>query len=144
MTRMTAVLVAVTLALATLPRAFAQNSASEVTIRAIEYQVVMPRRAWSLDLYDRYYAPDNVDGREIIVGVFLLRSSFGGRARDGAAPASTIANAFTTSRSQLPTILDGGCSVVTVYFDVATQRLLPVHLEGVDADPELGVCNGHA
>jgi hypothetical protein len=144
MRQIAAVFVAVMLALATFPQASAQSAVSEETIRAIEDQVVMPRRAQQLDLYDRYYAPDHVDGHEMIVGVFVLRSSFGGRARDSATPAPTIANAFITSRSQLPAIADGGCSVVTVYFDVATQRLLPIRLEGVDADPATGVCNGYA
>lgn len=133
---------AVTWALALTPLAFAQDTVSDVTIRAIENQMIMPRRARPLELYDRYYASDQADGREIIVGVFLLRKTFGARTWAGAQPVAAITNAFTTSRAELPVIADGGCSVVRIYFDMTTARLLPIQIEGVEAEPELGACNG--
>lgn len=123
-------------------RASAQNSVSEASIRTIESQIVMPRGARTLELYNRYYALDQLNGREVVVGVFLLRSSFGETVRQGAVTVAAIPNVFTALPQQLPLIADGGCSVVTVYFDLTTQRLLPILLEGVDAEPELGACNG--
>ncbi len=141
---MATVLAALALVVAIAPLARAQNSVSEATIREIESQVVMPRGARSLDLYDRYYAPDRIGEREVVVGVFLLRSSFSGQTREGVAPVTAIDNVFTASATQLPVVMDGGCNVVTIYFDVATQRLMTIRLDGADTAPELGACNGRA
>ncbi len=142
MTRFATALILAMLAMPVGSSAIAQPSISEESIRAIETQIVMPRDAPTLGLYDRYYAPDQFNGREVVVGVFLLRASFGGTTHTGAAAVAAIPNAFTTSRQQLPLIADGGCSVVTIYFDLATQRLLPISQKGVDAEPELAACNG--
>lgn len=144
MIRAAAALIIAILAIVVGPSASAQTSVSEVSIRAIESQVVMPRGARNLELYDRYYALDQLNGREVVVGVFLLRSSFGGTARQGAVAVAAIPNVFTSPPQQLPVIADGGCSVVTIYFDVTTQRLMPIRLERADVEPEFGACNGLA
>ncbi|UPT62570.1 MAG: hypothetical protein M0D54_19810 [Hyphomonadaceae bacterium JAD_PAG50586_4] len=143
MSRSLVALIVALLVLASGTRAVAQTSVAETSIRAIEDQMVMPRGAGPLELYSRYYAPDQLNGREVIVGVFLLRDALEETAHTGAVTVASIPNAFTmASRWQLPLVLDGGCSVVTIYFDLETQRLLPIQLEGVSAEPELGACNG--
>lgn len=144
MNRVAVALIVAMLAIAVVANARAQTSVSEASIRAIESQLVMPRGARTLEVYDRYYASGQLNGHEVVIGVFLLRSSFGETVRPGATAVAAIPNAFTTSRQQLPIIADGGCSVVTIYFDVTTQRLLPIRLKGVDPEPELGACNGLA
>lgn len=100
----------------------------------------MPRGARPLNAYDRYYSSEQMNGREVLVGVFLLRSAF--ETRSGAEAVGGIPNAFTIARR--PRIADGGCSVVTIYFDQVTQRLLPIQIDGADAERELAVCNGSA
>jgi len=143
MSRILVALVAVTSALAVAPSAFAQKTVSEAMVRAIENQMVMPRRAKELELYDRYYAYDHVSGREVIAGVYVLRKSSEARVVDGAAPVPNVKNAFTTPQEYMPPIVDGGCSVVRLYFDLTTESLIWIRNEGSDAF-ELGVCNGHA
>lgn len=144
MKHVVAALIVSTLSLAVGPTAEAQNAVSEASVQAIEAQIVMPGGAESLELYDRYYAFDELQGLEVVKGVFLLRRAFGAPRRGGVAAVAGVPNAFTMSGRQLPVIADGGCSVVTIYFDISTERLVSISLEGVDAEPELGVCNGRA
>lgn len=146
MRSLAAALFALGLTLYAVPQATAKATVANTTVAVIESQMVMPRGAQALAFYDRYYAPRQVSGRDVIVGVFVLRSSINSRtsSTQDATPVSGIAHAFTTVFSQLPVVSDGGCAVVTVFFDVATQRLARIRLEGVDAEPELGACNGRA
>ena len=144
MKQIAAILIASILSLTVVPTAKAQNAVPVALVQAIETQLVMPSGAESLDRYDRYYAFDQLHGREVVIGVFLLRKASGTTTRAGASAVADVPNAFAIPRQKLPVIVDGGCSVVTIYFDIATQRLLSVNREGADTEPELGVCNGRA
>jgi hypothetical protein len=56
-----------------------------------------------------------------------------------------VANAFTIERGgMLPNVADGGCSVVTIFFDVATGNLVEIKEDYEGAKPQLAVCNGRA
>ena len=57
-----------------------------------------------------------------------------------------IQNAYATTEQSLPIVMDGGCTVVTVFFDVATMTLLPLAQEGMAGEEATGVavCNGVA
>lgn len=115
------------------------------TVRYIESQVVMPRGAEPLASYDRYYMLDWIERNEVVVGRFLERLPHGHVRRPGAIPVPGIPGAFTVPRGgRLPQISDGGCSVVTVYFDTATWKMLQVQWEGEEGEPEFGICNGLA
>lgn len=134
-----ATLAAILLVFASERSAFAQTSVSEASIRAIEEQVVMPKGAQALDLYDRYYAPDRLDGRQVIVGVFLLRRAFTSVPHVGAPTA--IPNAFITSANKLPVVYEGGCNVVTVQFDLATGLLRGTTLPTFFPRPTTAFCH---
>lgn len=115
------------------------------TVRAIERQVVMPRGAAPISSYRRFYARTRIGGRDAIMGVFLIKSAYGQHDAAAATPVPGVADAFVTEADEVPQIADGGCAEVTIYFDLALQRLLPVRPQEGDASEEqLGICNGLA
>jgi len=115
------------------------------TVRSIESQVVMPRGADRLASYDRYYMLDWIEQREVVAGRFLQRLPYRRRERSGAVPVPGIPGAFTVARGgRLPNISDGGCTVVTIYFDIGTWKMIPIQYMGDEDEPELGLCNGIA
>ncbi|UPT63232.1 MAG: hypothetical protein M0D54_01290 [Hyphomonadaceae bacterium JAD_PAG50586_4] len=121
------------------PAASAQDFPSEAAVRILEKQISMPANASPLDDYDRYYAFQEIEGRPIVVGVLRLRD---GAEVVGSATATTIPNAYVTTLEALPVAADGGCAVVTVYFDAQTERLLPVYQRDEVATFVTAVCNG--
>ncbi|MGE4063665.1 MAG: hypothetical protein AB7E79_09880 [Rhodospirillaceae bacterium] len=112
---------------------------SPESIAALEPKVVMPAGAAALTSYDRYYAPGTLEGRDVIVGVFLKRPS---RLREGAQPVPGFLSAYTIAVDKLPRIKGGGCTVVTIYVDVASGQFLKLPVTGKAAQP--AVCNGLA
>jgi hypothetical protein len=115
------------------------------TVRSIESQIVMPRDARPLANYDRYYMLQWIGRDEFVVGRFLERLPHRRRERAGTLPVPGILGAFTVARDgRLPDIADGGCTVVTIYFEVSTWKVMPVQYMGDDDEPELAICNGIA
>jgi hypothetical protein len=83
----------------------------------LEAQVIMPRDAQPLYFYDRYYARRTAGDGNLIEGVFLLRSgSFEDDYRYDRTPIRGVVGAFTIAI--LPIVMDGGCSVVNVLYDL--------------------------
>jgi hypothetical protein len=118
-------------------------------VRKLESQLIMPRSAQPLDRYDRYYAsaklqvdsPTGPKSLDVVEGVFLQYDIEGHRS--GAAPVEGAPGAFIVRWAQLPMIADGGCSVITVFFDRTAKRF--VQAGGDQGAPAAsGVCNGVA
>ena len=109
-------------------------------VRTIERQVIMPRRAQPLPAYDRYYSVATSHGRMRVVGTFALHSEWG--AELTGAPVSGVAGAYRG----VVRIDDGGCSVVTIVYDLHLRRFLRLAEGGfVDRNgSELASCNGEA
>jgi len=123
------------------------------TVQLIESKVVMPGGADPLAHYDRYYmlrtfTPKGMGPRDVVEGRFMSKEIGIGNRRNRPAEAKTvpgIPDAFTIERGgMLPNVADGGCSVVTIFFDVATGNLLEIVQEYEGAKPKLAVCNGLA
>jgi hypothetical protein len=117
-------------------------------VRLLEGKEIMPPGAQALPEYHRYYAPAKLTvgpperKREIdvVVGVFLS----GHEAAAETSPVEGVANAFVVHLDQLPSVDDGGCGVVTTYFDRTDGAFIELKLEGDDDPPRYAVCNGLA
>jgi hypothetical protein len=118
-------------------RLVARATVSDEVVRTIERQVVMPPRASPLAEYSRFYAPNRINGRTVVVGVFLRGADgLNWAVGNNAAPVDGVSGAYSVPADRLPVVLGGGCLVVSITFDVSTQHLLPA------APGELGACNG--
>ena len=80
------------------------------------------RRISAPSSYDRAYAGTTISGRKIVEGRWVSRRWNG--------PAQ-IPNPKIVPFSALPDILDGGCDVVTVMYDVATDKIVLLQCNGV-------------
>jgi len=114
------------------------------TIETMEAQVRMPRGAAELEAYDRYYALERADGREVVRGVFLRRDVFSDVERDGMSPAPGIENAYRGAADDLPVIADGGCAVVYVVFNVETGAFGEISISPGNHVSAPAVCGGDA
>ncbi len=139
------------LALVLTAAAIASNRPSIVTastVRAIESKIVMPPRADPLANYDRYYmlttlTAQGMAPRAAVHGRFMLRA-MGTHFRKGAVAVPGVPNAFTIERGgTLPNVADGGCGVVTIFFDLTTGNLIEIQHDYKGAKPERASCNGY-
>ena len=117
---------------------------TDEAIRTIEARIEMPPDARPLDEYDRYYSGVRLSGREGVQGVLLLRRAFGDINRDAMTAVDGMANVYRGDADSLPLVSDGGCSVVTLYFDLASQQFVELHREGLSIERARAVCNGVA
>ena len=104
----------------------------------------MPTGARPLGEYDRYYSGVRLSGREGVQGVLLLREAFAHVNRGAMAPVEGMANVYRGDANAMPLVADGGCSVVTLYFDLASQEFVELHREGLSVERARAVCNGVA
>ncbi|MBQ1559625.1 MULTISPECIES: hypothetical protein [Caulobacter] len=81
---------------------------------------VKPPRGYRLDQYDRSYSGTFMSGRKIIEGRWVQVDLPGQKPKVEIVP-----------YHQLPDIADGGCAVVTVYYDVATAKVAGVACNGL-------------
>ena len=81
----------------------------------LERVLVLPKGAYSLFEYTRYYAAVLHDGRSMVRGEFV-----GG-------PSKVV---VVKGESSLPLIMDGGCSVVNVLYDVMAHKVVQVSCNG--------------
>ncbi|MGQ3017482.1 hypothetical protein [Phenylobacterium sp.] len=96
-----------------------EGAASEPTIAdvaALERVVRLPPAAEPIDAYARYYSLVAEDGRAMLIGTYLLNAPD--------PPGRYI-------RSVPVLVLDGGCSVVNVRFDLAKRRVVGAFCNGV-------------
>lgn len=116
-------------------------------IRKIESEMVMPADAKPVAAYTRFYRVGEIDGRAVIEGVYLISDASYYRARS--IPVEGISNAFIMKPDvDLPLILDGGCGVVEMVFDLKLQSLWRMRAAGepvIRGAPEpTGLCHGLA
>jgi hypothetical protein len=111
-------------------------------ISYLEAHVILPDSAGPLESYDRYYSMGRVGERDVIQGVYLLRRAFGGVERNGMAPVSGRLGVFRGAADDLPVVADGGCAVVSVYFDIEARDFLMLQVEGSEEPPTPALCNG--
>jgi hypothetical protein len=141
---------AVVVAIALAACASTESEAPSVTVLPtdpigyLESRVELPEGAHPLEAYDRYYARDRLGNSEVIRGVYLLRSAFGDGERSGMTPDVDRPGVFRGKPEDLPIVADGGCAVVSVYFDVQLYDFLMLHVEGSDQPLSPAVCNGLA
>lgn len=90
------------------------------TISHLEGLIAMPRGARSIDAYARYYTGVEEANRRLIRGIFILARA-GGRYP----PGPHIVRAL-----EMPRLLDGGCTVVSVTFDIQADRIQTVTCNG--------------
>lgn len=141
---------AIALALALAACASAEPRALSVTvlprdpISYLESRVELPEGAEPLEAYDRYYANTRLGDREVIRGVYLLRSSFGDRERSGMTPDAGRPRVFRGEAEDLPIVADGGCAVINVYFDIQLYDFLMLYEEGSNRPLSMAMCNGLA
>jgi len=100
------------LTLASQPQAYAGNAQTSLpdVIGSLEWNLMMPEGAAALRAYTRYYAER--DG--MLIGIFV-------RGEDGIR---------IVSGGELPLIIDGGCSVVNLRYNLDTQRLAAIFCNG--------------
>ncbi len=82
---------------------------------AIETRVKLPAGASPLRRYARYYTYVTVSGHRIIQGYFI--------ALDGYAPGRYL-------NTEGPVIFDGGCGVVTIYYDPRRAHIVGIFCNG--------------
>ena len=87
---------------------------TQAEIRTLEAAVVLPPGASPLSTYNRHYAAVGRGNSRHILGVYFDN---GGKI-------------FITTPEGLPRVLDGGCGVVNVEFDVTANRFLAVTCNG--------------
>ena len=89
----------------------------DVLMKDIERQLQLPRGAQPLHDYDRFYALEPRGKR--VIGVYVLSSKAGQRR-------------WLEDYRKLPSVLDGGCAIVNVRYDIAAESI------------EAAFCNGFA
>ena len=92
---------------------------NEAVIEHIEQVVKLPEGAGKLEDYARYYAAQG----DNIVGVYTY--SVGQRY-----DLPTGKKRWLTDSRDLPSIMDGGCSVVEVTYNLATKRVHEIFCHG--------------
>lgn len=85
-------------------------------IAALEQVAQLPKGAEPVRAYARYYSRADEDGRAILVGSYLL---------DAPDPPGPYIGPVPVH------VMDGGCAVVTVRFDLSTRRQLSAWCNGV-------------
>lgn len=78
-------------------------------IKKIESKLKLPRLAYPLKRYQRFYAGEIVEGKKILVGIFLF---------DGKKSGVEI-----TDLIHMPVVLDGGCSVLDFKFLIDENKV---------------------
>jgi len=85
-------------------------------IDLIEQTVALPEGAHAVAGYARYYTAETVSRRPMIKGVFLWH---------GSEPAGRYLRRSSSD------VADGGCDVVTVFFDLKTRRIAGAFCNGL-------------
>ena len=99
------------------------HTSSEALMDRIEATVQLPKGAWPLDEYGRYYAYSKPGE---VLAIYLV-------------PAKPLPKNLLKAGNRrwmgdagdMPMILDGGCTQVTIRSDVATNHFLSIFCNGV-------------
>ena len=115
------------------------SSLDLATVERIEKSVQLPAHSRPVDGYDRYYAPDTVSGRKVIVGLYLAtdiadereRYREGNRDYWKGGPPRKGQRHLLLNASLLPDgIDDGGCEEIHVYWDVSNAKIAGIFCNG--------------
>lgn len=98
---------------------------SMAEVQHVESKVTMPDGAQAMSAYVRYYAGITVEGRKVIYGVYLATGVVRDMKQDPRAGIRIV-----TAR-EVPEIEDGGCSQVTVEFDVTSDSVTRIRCNGL-------------
>lgn len=117
------------------------------TVREIESVVVLPSRARPLEAYGRFYARSVVDGRNVVVGVYVTLHPYPSRAEKNwlwrSVPIEGIERARASAAVHLPVVFDGGCTVINLLFDEERRVFVAHGPDGLEPSSEAW-CNGVA
>jgi len=98
------------------PLAVGPTEPTAADIAVLERKLRLPPGASALRAYARYYALNVIDGRSTIVGSYLL---------DAPDPPGRYMRPVPVE------VLDGGCAVVTIHFDITSRRATAIYCNGV-------------
>ena len=115
-------------------------------VNFIENNVTLPSRVEPLKSYSRYYAKQPQGSDYDIMAVFIS-NSYTSRLNNDYVGIPDLQNAYFSQHDKLPIILDGGCSVVTVYFNSQTMKFRKIgdpFSSSLDRTLYDGICNGLA
>jgi hypothetical protein len=115
--KMLAVLGALTLAASSVASAQSLGVPDAPTIAKLEAAVQLPPGAQPLASYQRYYAYVGKPGHLLVAGAYVARGGLGNVH-------------LVASADLLPDIADGGCSVVYLWWDVATGKTIGAACNG--------------
>jgi hypothetical protein len=109
------------------PPAAAQSwTPDSKTVTALDVSVKVPggygHAPIPLKKYLRYYAGATINGRRMIRGEFLLFDAFDSSKRPGI---------YIVAEDGLPSVFDGGCSVVNLLYDLETARIVSISCNGI-------------
>jgi hypothetical protein len=85
-------------------------------IKEIEHSVSLPAEAKPIVQYSRYYAGAVRHGIRVVVGTWIT---------------GLDVSRIVPSEADLPVILDGGCGIVNIEYDVKRHRFVKVFCNGV-------------
>ncbi len=113
----------------------------------IERSAILPAEAGSKDSFDRFYSISwhTYDGRMLIEGTYV--DQLGRETDEGSSPFELpgISGAFLVEPKEMPRIMDGGCSVLKVYFDIERRELLRFrNFYSPSGGVTNAICNGEA
>jgi len=113
-------------------------------VNFIENNVTLPSRVEPLKRYSRYYAKQPQGSDYDIMAVYII-NPYGRRYNMGDVEIPNLQNAYFSQHGKLPVIFDGGCSMVTVYFNSQTMNFRKTH-DWFPGKPDKtlydGICNG--
>lgn len=89
---------------------------SKTLVSEVEASLKMPPNAFPLNTYVRYFAGEVADDRRLIVGTFLHDPENAG--------------IRIVEREKIPEVLDGGCDVVNLKYDIERKEVLALFCNG--------------
>lgn len=97
---------------------------STAAVQHVEAMVRLPTGAKAMGAYVRFYTGVVDRGRKVIEGVYLVRRVVADMHRTVPGDVNIVA------ANEMPFINDGGCYMITVYYDVATDTITTVGCNG--------------
>jgi len=89
---------------------------SESLISEIEAKLDMPAKSFPLNTYVRYFAGEVADNRRLVVGEFLHDPENAG--------------VRIVEREKMPDVLDGGCGVINLKYDIERKEIIAFFCNG--------------
>jgi hypothetical protein len=95
-------------------------------VQALEGRITMPEGAGPMVDYARFYSAEQRGTHRIVVGIFVINYPADTTGTNAVPP-----GAYIVTRRELPAVLDGGCRVVTIQYDVELDSIRSVSCNGV-------------